>query len=98
MASKPSSTVGKGGKKGPAPASAGKGGVAAEGVASLKKELNVEQKAKDTIEWSNLELERSVRAMEVMRTYNLIYIFSAPFEHYIEVILKVMQEQVLNSF
>ena len=36
-----------------------------EGVASLRKELAVEQKAKDTIEWSNLELERSVRAMEV---------------------------------
>ena len=32
---------------------------------SLKKELEAETKAKDTVEWSNLELERSVRAMEM---------------------------------
>ncbi|TRY68718.1 hypothetical protein TCAL_15105 [Tigriopus californicus] len=33
-------------------------------ISSMKKELELEQKAKDTMEWSNAELERSVRAME----------------------------------
>ncbi len=35
-----------------------------ETVESLKKDLESEAKAKDQVEWSNVELERSVRAME----------------------------------
>ena len=35
-----------------------------EKIEDLKRELEAEQKSKDTVEWSNLELERSVRAME----------------------------------
>ncbi len=33
-------------------------------IEELRRELDAEQKSKDTVEWSNLELERSVRAME----------------------------------
>ena len=33
-------------------------------IEELKKEIEAEQKSKDTVEWSNVELERSVRAME----------------------------------
>lgn len=32
---------------------------------AIRKEIEAEQKAKDTAEWSNMELERSVRAMEM---------------------------------
>lgn len=42
----------------------------------MKKELELEQKAKDTMEWSNAELERSVRAMEA----NVIQLESGNFD------------------
>ena len=35
-----------------------------EEIEQLRKELEFEQKSKDTADWSNEELERSVRAME----------------------------------